>query len=102
MGGGDIGGSVVLGAALAESGAGATDLSGGDGNGVAVCAGAEYFAAGAGAGRFGGAGVVGVSAGVAPLDESGAGVLDVSPVVVIKDARYADRRTGLGRQTNPV
>ena len=80
MAGGEVGGSFICGAALAEPGAGAVDAGGWSGDGVAVRAGEEYSAAGFGAGRSGSAGVVGVSAGVAPLDEGGAGLLDVSPV----------------------
>jgi len=75
--GGAGGGSFVRGAALAESSAGAADVRWRSGDGVAVCAGTEYFAAGAGAGDLGCAGVVGVSDGVAPFDAGGAGVFDV-------------------------
>ena len=74
--GGAAGGSLVRGAALAESGTGAANVCGRGGDGVAVCARTEYFAAGAGAGDFGSAGVVGVSDGVAPLDAGRARILD--------------------------
>ena len=47
---------------------------------MAVLKGEKYIAADAGAGDFGSAGVVGVSDGVAPFDEGGAGVSDVSPL----------------------
>src|SRR5258707_13142805 len=69
MGGGGSGRGDFCGAALAESGAGAADAGGWGGDVLAVRAGKEYFAAGRGAGGFGGAGVVGGSAGVGPLDE---------------------------------
>ncbi len=71
-------GSVVRGAALAEPGAGAIDAGGRDCNGLAVRQRTEYFAAGGGTGNSGAAGVVGVPAGVASLDEGGAGVLELS------------------------
>lgn len=73
-------GNCVRGAALAEPGTGAIDASGRDRNGMAVCGRAEYFAANGGAGNSGSAGVVGVSIGVAPFDESGAGLLELSSV----------------------
>ena len=71
-------GSVVCGAALAEPGAGAIDAGGRDYNGLAIRQGTEYFAAGGGTGNSGGAGVVGVSARLASLDEGGAGILELS------------------------
>ena len=71
-------GSVVRGTALAEPGAGAIDAGGRDCNGMAVRQGTEYFAAGGGTGNSGGAGVVGVPADVASLDEGGAGLLELS------------------------
>ena len=85
--GGAGGGSIVRGTALAKSGAGAADVCGRSGDGVAVCAGAEYSAAGAGAGDSGGAGVVGVSFGVAPFDAGGARILDAWEV---GEARIGD------------
>ena len=75
--GGD-GGSFVRGAALAKPGAGAIDAGRWDCHGMAVCQRAKYFAANRGASNSGSAGMVGVSVGVASLDESGAGVLELS------------------------
>ncbi len=87
MGGGGSGRGDFCGAALAESGAGAADAGGRSGDVLAVRAGEEYFAAGIGAGGSGGAGVVGVSAGMAPFDEGWAGVLGVSVVGIWKANR---------------
>ncbi len=71
-------GSVVRGAALAEPGANAIDAGGRDCNGLAIRQRTEYFAVGGGTGNSGGAGVVGVPAGLASLHEGGAGVLELS------------------------
>ena len=78
MGRGGDGRDCVRGAALAQPGAGAIDAGGRDCHGVAVCEGAEYFALSGGTGNSGSVGGVGISAGVASLDESGAGVLELS------------------------
>jgi len=74
------GGNFVRSAALAQPGTGAIDAGGRVCNGMAVRERAEYFAADGGAGNSGGPGMVGVSAGVASLDEGGAGVLELSLV----------------------
>ena len=74
------GGNFVRGAALAQPGAGALDTGGRNWNGMAVRERAEYFTADGGAGDSGGPGMVGVSAGVASLDEGGTGVLELSRV----------------------
>jgi hypothetical protein len=79
---GVVGGFVVWGAALAESGAGADYIRGRSGDGVAVRERAEYFAAGLWAGSAGIVDLVGVPAGVAPFDEGGAAVLGVSGEIV--------------------
>ena len=83
---GDGGGNFVRGATLAEPGAGAVDAGWRDRDGLVICERAEYFAADSGTSGFGSAGVVGVSVGVASLDESGAGVLEllVKEVFVIR------------------
>lgn len=73
-------GNFVRGTALAQPGAGALDTGGRDWNGMAVRERAEYFTADGGTGDSRGPGMVGVSAGVASLDEGGAWVLELSLV----------------------